>query len=127
METAFLLVLLTLNNAGQMAVNFVNTDDLEYCETRARMLNEILTGGGVKIAENRCVPSTLRFTKFTHDGPAKTKRLTYLIQLEQTRVRVTTTPNMEVCKQSKISWESAQSGKVYCATSTQAPLKTAAK
>lgn len=122
METAFLLILLTLNSAGQTVASFVNTDTLEACQGKIRVLSKILTGGGVNIIETRCVPSTLKFTKFSHGGRADTKRQTYHVMLGKTKARVTTTSGMETCKNLKIVWKGAEVVKTYCATSTQTPL-----
>lgn len=127
METAFLLVLLTLTPAGQTAVNFVNTDDMDTCEGKTILLDNILSKGGVRIVANRCLPSRLRFSRFTH-GPAAVpageppKRYIYLVELGANDVKIAQSPGLRQCKMQLAQIKLHPKRKHYCASSTQAML-----
>ena len=124
METAILLVLLTLNPAGQPGVNFVTTDDMDTCQGKTILLGNILTSGGIKVVENRCIPSNLKFSKYTHrpaSAPkaAPAKRHAYKVSLERNTLAVTAMADLETCNREIAAKGNAASGKAYCATSTQ--------
>lgn len=125
METAILLVLLTLNPAGQPGVNFVASDDMDTCTGKTILLKNILTSGGVKIVDIRCVPSKLQFGKYMH-RPSKekhakpAKRHTYLVNLGENSVDVTPMGDMTDCEGKKAAMSPQAGRKLYCATSVQA-------
>ena len=131
MDTTVLLVLLTLNGAAPLGVNFVNFDNLPACEQRAAQLQEILTGGGVKIVENRCVESLQRFTRHRHrktkgDHGAKApvaKKNIYLVAMNARRAIVIPKTDMKTCETAKSHREKpgAQT-KYFCALSEQSLL-----
>lgn len=122
MDTAFLLILLTLSGSGQMAVNFVNTDDMDTCQGKTILLDNILSKGGVKIIENRCLPSPLKFSPFSHKPAASGKRQAYAVRLGEQQVEVKALPNLNSCTQAMRSASQSADLRLYCATSTQTPL-----
>lgn len=127
METAILLVLLTLNPAGQPGVNFVMTDDMDTCEGKTLLLKNILTSGGIKIIENRCIPSRLKFSKYSHRPAAAVKakplkRRTYLVSLGKDSLQVKTIPDLKTCQNMISGQDKAGAARLYCATSIQSMM-----
>lgn len=125
MDAAILLVLLTLNPAGQPGVNFVATDDMDTCEGKTILLKNILSSGGIKILENRCIPSNLKFTKYNHrpasDKAAKpVKRHAYQVSLGGEDISVMPMTSLEACEKDRNANPPAPGRKTYCATSVQA-------
>lgn len=122
MQAAILLVLLTLNPAGQTGVNFVETDDMDTCQGKTLLLRNILTSGGIKVLENRCLTSPLKFSKYNHRPAAANKakppkRHAYRVVIGKDALKVTPMPDLSACETAPKA--DPAGGKVYCATSTQ--------
>ncbi len=129
MNTTVLLVLLTLKGTAPLGVNFVNFDSLPPCQARAAQLQEILTKGGIKVVENRCVAAFQHFskhrhrrTKGDHGKKVKTqKKNVFLIALNDARALVVPQKDLHSCEAEKARREQAEKGptRFYCALSEQ--------
>ena len=129
MNTTVLLVLLTLKGTAPLGVNFVNFDSLPPCQARAAQLEEILTKGGIKVVEDRCVASFQYFSKHRHrktrgDHGKKVKaqkKNVFLIALNDARALVIPQKDMQSCEVEKARREKAEKGptRFYCALSEQ--------
>ena len=87
MNTAFLLVLLTLGDGGEVSTAFVTTDSLLACQTKSKMLGAVISGVGTKVLENSCFSSDLVFSKFDHHEKDPTD-YHYVISLVDNTVKV---------------------------------------
>ncbi len=130
MNTTVLLVLLTLKGTAPLGVNFVNFDSLPPCRDRAAQLREILTKGGIKVVEDRCVASFQYFSKHRHrrtkgDHGKKVrmgKKNVFLIALNDARALVMPQKDIEACEAEKARREKAGgkgATRFYCALSEQ--------
>ncbi len=129
MNTTVLLVLLTLKGTAPLGVNFVNFDSLPPCQARAAQLQEILTKGGIKVVEDRCVASFQHFSKHRHrkskgDHGRKVnvqKKNVFLIALNDARTLVIPQQDLQSCTTEKARREKAGKGRTrfYCALSEQ--------
>jgi len=119
MNTVFLLVLLTLSDAGQINASFVNTDSLNACQNKSKMLGAVILTLGTKILENRCFASELNFSKFSHGQSKQAVRYNYNIVLNDDRVDVSQSKNKMECIINKEKLMLTNDGEVYCTTSKQ--------
>ncbi len=129
MNTTVLLVLLTLKGTAPLGVNFVNFDSLPPCQARAAQLQEILTKGGIKVVEDRCVASFQYFSKHRHrktkgDHGKKTqveKKNVFLIALNDARALVIPQKDLQACETEKARRAKAENGptRFHCALSEQ--------
>ena len=119
MNTAFLLVLLTLADAGQINAAFVNTDSLIACQTKSNMLGAVISVSGTKVVESRCFTSTLTFSKFSHEQVKESVRSSYLISLADETVNIKQSKNKMACIVGKEKLGLVDQGEVYCTTSSQ--------
>ena len=129
MNTTVLLVLLTLKGTAPLGVNFVNFDSLPPCQARAAQLQEILTKGGIKVVEDRCVASFQYFSKHRHrktkgDHGKKVeaqKKNVFLIALNDARALVIPQKDLQSCEAEKTRREKGEKGptRFYCALSEQ--------
>ncbi len=134
MNATVLLVLLTISGSAPLGVNFVNFDNLPACEKRAAQLRKILTAGGVRIVENRCVESFQRFTrhrhretKGDHGAKAAEKRNVYLVALNAHRAIIVPKPDMKACETARAHRGKAGAAtRYFCALSEQRLLCDAA-
>jgi len=130
MNATVLLVLLTLKAGAPLGVNFVNFDALPACQARSDVLQKVLTKGGIKVVENRCVESIQHFskhhhgkTKGDHGRKATAKTHAYLVALNDHRALVIPQTDLKSCETAKADREKA-GGKTryYCAMSEQTLL-----
>lgn len=119
MNTAFLLVLLTMGDAGQINAAFVNTDSLISCQMKSKMLGAVISSSGTEIIENRCFASDLKFPKFSHKQKEDALRYSYVISLAGDEIEVSQAKNKMECIVNKEKFELENKGDVYCTTSTQ--------
>jgi len=128
MDTTVLLVLLTLRGNAPLGVNFVNFDDLAACQARAEQLEKILTKGGIKVVENRCLASFQHFTRHRHraskgDHGKKVKvkkKNIFLIALGEKRALVMQRDDREKCEEEARKRNATGGGtRYYCAASEQ--------
>lgn len=66
MNTAYLMILLTANSAGQIGSAFVTTDTLQQCEQKIGSIQAIFSSQQIPVLEARCIPGEIRFTPFSH-------------------------------------------------------------
>jgi len=114
MNTATVLVILTLLADGQLSAAFVNTDDPATCAERAAAIGAVLRQGGADVQTLRCVPSDLRFTRFSHRDAATAPRHAYRLRLDASRLEVTPVADLARCRADA----AGDDGRV-CVTSTQ--------
>ncbi|MDC9724612.1 MAG: hypothetical protein PSN44_01660 [Gammaproteobacteria bacterium] len=119
MNTTFLLVLLTLGDGGQINAAFVNTDSLNTCQNKSKMLGAVISTSGTKIVENRCFVSDLNFTKFSHGQSDEEVRYDYAILLSDDYVEVIQSKNKMECTVNEENMALTNKGEVYCTTSSQ--------
>ncbi|KAF3977091.1 MAG: hypothetical protein HFP77_08795 [Methylococcales symbiont of Iophon sp. n. MRB-2018] len=108
MNTAFLLVLLTLGDVGQINAAFVNTKSLIACQTKGKMLGVVISASGTEIVKNSCFKSDLMLSKFSHSQAEKKKaRTSYLIVMEEQDIEIRESKNRMYCYQRKdgIKWQ----------------------
>ncbi|KAF3982112.1 MAG: hypothetical protein HFP78_03480 [Methylococcales symbiont of Hymedesmia sp. n. MRB-2018] len=120
MNTAFLLVLLTLGDVGQINAAFVNTKSLITCQTKGKMLGTVISASGTEIVKNSCFKSDLTLSKFSHSqAEKKMAHTSYLIVMERQDIEIRESKNRMECI--VIKEKMALNGKndVYCTTSTQ--------
>ena len=111
MNTAYLLILLTLNAANQPGLSFVSTETLEQCQLKGQALAGILSSSGIQVKENRCIQSGIRFSKYSHSPAGGGGDLqTYKAVFSAEGVELRLIPEGVECKT-----ERAHS---YCATSS---------
>lgn len=121
METAFLLIMLTMNGAGETSASFVNMDSQAACEKRARLVESILTKDAkeVTIVESRCVASALRFSKYSRNPAQDMPPYSYLVSLgADGGATIELQAGDSECQAEKARHQAA-GGKHYCATSRQ--------
>ena len=123
MNATFLLVLLTLGDAGQVSAAFVKTDSLIACQTKSKMLAAVISGADTKVLENRCFSSDLEFSKFDHREKDPTYSH-YVVSLADNAIEVIPVKSKIECilGQEKIALKNKNSI-VYCTTSTQKKLE----
>lgn len=127
MNTTVLLVLLTLKAGAPLGVNFVNFDNLPDCQARSAVLQKVLTKGGVKVVENRCVASMQHFSrhhhgksKGDHGGKATAKKNIYLVALNDHRALVIPEADMKTCGEARAQrMKAGGKTRYYCARSEQ--------
>lgn len=126
-NTTFLLVLLTLGDAGQSNVAFVNTDSLNTCKIKIKnknkMLSTIISTSGTTVLENRCFKSKLTFSKFSHDTKKQVTQSNYLVSLSNEKANVRTIESRRCTAEKEKLLAADDKTKTYCATSTQHLLK----
>lgn len=119
MNTAFLLVLLTVGDGGQISAAFVNTGSLFTCQTKSKMLGAVISTSGTEIIENKCFSSGLKFPKFSHKQKEDAIRYSYVVSLTDGDIEVRRAKNKMECIINKEKFELENKGEVYCTTSTQ--------
>ena len=84
MESAVLMVLLTLQTGSGLAVSFAETAGRPACEERMGRVQAILRlAPDVSVVDSGCYPSNARFEPFDHAPPADTPRRHYLVVLDE--------------------------------------------
>lgn len=119
MNTTFLLVLLALGDGGQINAGFVNTDSLNLCQNKSKILSAVISTSGSEIIENRCISSELVFSKFDHSEEEKTVRYSYYVSLIDENIVIKQFNNQAECVAEKKKQASVNSGNVHCVTSSQ--------
>jgi len=119
MNTAYLMVILSLLGDGEMSAAFVNTDNLANCQQRAEVIRSILTSAGTDLRRIACVPSALRFEKFSHGAPKDAPRHAYLVELTSRSVSVAPVADIDACQRLRAANPDVAGGQRLCVTSTQ--------
>jgi hypothetical protein len=117
MKLAFLMIILTLPDNGQLSAAFVNTQTLEECEKRASVVRSILDKGDIEIKQMVCRSSGALFEPFVHGTEGDAERYAYSISFDD---RNATVEAIASCSAA----DAAEQGR-YCATSTQKLLSQA--
>jgi len=81
MNTAFLLILLTINSNGIPSVSFVNTQTMEQCNAKSSMIKALFKVSNIQIDSSRCVGSMLRFSKYGHNPSSNAPRNYWLVDI----------------------------------------------
>lgn len=120
MKTAFLMVILSMMDNGQMSSAYVNAPSEKSCTQKAKIVRAILTKGGVDIREIKCVASPLKFDKFEHKTAANAPRQFYSLRLGDTTAVITSVENLTACKKEQSESKAEGKTKLFCTSSTQA-------
>ncbi|MCB1957993.1 MAG: hypothetical protein KDG55_20100 [Rhodocyclaceae bacterium] len=119
MAVAHVLVILTLLGDGQLSAAFVNTDSQAACEQRSAAIAAVLERGGAEVQQMRCVPSELRFTRFSHADAATAPRNAYRVTLGETVLALEPMPDVAQCEAAARSAQTPAGSSGFCVTSTQ--------
>lgn len=127
MQQLFLLVILTMTDAGGLSAAFVGTETRAECEARGKAIRTILDGAKVDIREFACVPGAARFEPFAHGTPADAPRFFYRVALGADSVRITQVESLGACKAAQPAAAEPAGARVYCASSSQSMLRAGEK
>lgn len=119
MKTAFLMVILSMLDNGQMSSAYVNTPSETSCKQRSNIVRAILTKGGVDIREIKCVASPLKFEKFDHKTAANAPRYFFSIRLDDNSATITKLNDLVACKKQQANTKPADKSRLFCTSSTQ--------
>ncbi|QID19176.1 hypothetical protein G3580_17065 [Nitrogeniibacter mangrovi] len=122
MNTAFVMVILTLLADGQLSAAFVNTPTQAQCEQRAVAVGAILKKGGANVQQIRCIPSELQFTRFSHANAGTAPRHAYVLALGAHALGLTPVDDVAACRAGSAQRPVPEGATRYCVTSTQTPL-----
>jgi len=119
MSIGHVLVILTLLADGQMSAAFVNTPSAAACEARAEAVGAILKKGGADVKTMRCVPSDLRFIRFSHADAQSAPRHAYDLVLGASTLVLTPFESVAACDDNLKRAKVASPQQRFCVTSTQ--------
>lgn len=119
MKTAFLMVILSMLDNGQLSSAYVNTPSETSCKQRSNIVRAILTKGGVDIREIKCVASPLKFEKFDHKTAANAPRYFYSIHLDGASATITKLDDLTACKKKQAETKPGGKARLFCTSSTQ--------
>lgn len=123
MQTAVVMIILTVLPGGDISSSFVNIDTQEECQTRLQRIEPILRNGKIDVKEAGCFRSQAQFDYFDHDPPEDAPRFSYLIRFQGDQADVSELESVKACHDA-LARQSPQDGlRYYCTISTQA-LKT---
>ena len=97
MNAAFLLILLTTNGNGMPSVSFVNTESEAQCKGKQNMITAIFKAGNIIIDQSRCIPSKIRFSKYSHNPSSAASRYFWLVDLSAHAENLISMPDMASC------------------------------
>ena len=97
MTTAHVMVILTLLGDGRLSAAFVNTESKQNCERRAVVVSTILAANNADIQLIRCIPSDLRFDRYSHESAAAAPSHAYLLTLGNASLEVVPMSDLQVC------------------------------
>ena len=116
MSAAHVLLILTLLADGQMSAAFVNTPSAEQCAARGEAIGAVLRKGGANVQQMRCIPSALRFVRFSHADAQSAPRHAFALNYSDTTLDLNPQPDLATCQASlKLTADT------LCVTSTQTP------
>jgi len=98
MSVAHVLVILTLLADGQMSAAFVNTESAAACEARAGSVGAVLRQGGADVKQLRCIPSELRFVRFSHAKAQSAPRHAYELVLGEASLALNPQTSVAECE-----------------------------
>ncbi len=116
MKIFFLLVVLTQNGAGDINASFVNTETLEQCQQKEKMVKDVFVISNIPVIESRCIQSDLSFSEFGHASSTSMIRNFYLIKIND-EIQITKMSDWSACMmQAK---QGVGDARVYCSSSVQ--------
>lgn len=119
MSAAHVLVILTLLADGQMSAAFVNTDSPSACEARAASVGAVLKAGGADVKQLRCIPSNLKFVRFSHAKAQSAPRYAYALTLGAGSLALVPQPSVAACDDFLRRSDAPSVLERLCVTSTQ--------
>ena len=119
METAIIMLTLTMLGDGQVSGAFVATEGTCNCEQRAKAVRNILTAGGVELLKLACLEGKVSFEKFVHNAPKDAPRYYYLVRHDDNTVEIVAVTDIASCL--RVVQESTDAGRADCVSSTQKP------
>lgn len=119
MSVAHVLVILTLLADGQMSAAFVNTDSASACAARAEAVGAVLRKGGADVQQLRCIPSALRFVRFSHAKAQSAPRHAYALTLGDDTLAITPQPSVAACEARLRGVDAPAHLERLCVSSTQ--------
>jgi hypothetical protein len=123
MQQLFLLVILTMGEAGDVSAAFVGTETRAECEARGKAIRPILKGAKVDIKEFVCLPNTQRFQRFKHGATADAQRFFYRLVLTADNVSIARVDGLDTCTATaQPNAAEPADARIYCASSTQPML-----
>ena len=120
MNTAFLLILLTTNGNGIPSVSFVNTESEAQCKGKQQMITAIFKAGNIIIDQSRCIPSNIRFSKYSHNPSSASSRYFWIVDLSANSSQLTAMPDLTSCQDQAKKIKDNQS--ILCAVTDQAQI-----
>lgn len=124
MQTAIVMIILTVLPGGDISSSFVNIDTRDECQTRLQRIEPILRNGKIEVKEAGCFRGEAQFDDFDHAPPEDAPRFSYLVSLQADRADVREMESPEACRDA-LPRQSPQHGlRHYCTLSTQGPKTT---
>ena len=123
MNMTFLLVLLTVGDAGKINAAFVNTESIEICQTKREKLTTISMAAGTEIVESRCFETPYVLTKFSHNSVETPARVNYVISVGVDNLSIKQANSKMSCIVDVEKESLGHTAEVYCASSSQQIIK----
>ena len=127
MTTAHIMVILTLLGDGQLSAAFVSTGSKQNCEQRALAVRAILTANNTVLERIRCIPSDLKFDRYSHARAAAAPRHAYLLSLGDASLEVVPMSDVQACTRLDHDGRSRPDLVRICVSSTQSLKKPGAQ
>lgn len=122
MNSAYLLIMVTFNPVDQGDLSFVVTETLEHCQIKGKAVGAILSANGIKVQENRCIPTDMRFSPFTHsETGSQQAAYLYRAHFMKDDVQITSIKDLETCREEAAS-QPKNNDRIYCLPSSQQML-----
>ncbi|HID44472.1 MAG TPA: hypothetical protein EYP34_01785 [Chromatiaceae bacterium] len=122
MNTAYLLVMLTFNAAGQGELSFVATESQQQCQIKGQVVAGILSSAGIETREKRCIQTSMQFSPFKHtEQGSKQPAYQYRARFTADAVEITPVTDLHSCRKTSKHKNNAQE-RIYCAASSQKML-----
>ena len=119
MSAAHVLLILTLLADGQMSAAFVNSPSAEQCAARGEAIGAVLRKGGANVQQMRCIPSALRFARFSHADAQTAPRHTYTLSYSDTTLELQPRADLAACQALLEQAGALPAANTLCVTSTQ--------
>ena len=123
MSAAYLLILLTMTEAGGINSSFVSTDNLLMCESKSTMLKTIISASGTKVIKSSCFKSDLKFSKFGHKKEGVQATFGYRIALTDEAFDIASLDEGVDCLLDNEKELKESKANTYCTISTQQIIK----
>ena len=120
MGAAHVMLILTLLSDGQLSAAFVSTESKGNCEQRAKAVEAILGSINADIRLLRCLPSELKFARFTHESSSSAYRHVYLLSVGEQSLDIQSVSDLRHCESLRSDKSEKPGITQHCVTSTQA-------